>query len=344
MKRYALEELRSSRIQYDKKPPRLLFLTIFITLIGIIGIIVLSCFTYKTEVIRSSGILSSDNKTYVMSKTQGEIKEVYKKSGDYVSKGELLFEIDDNQVDSQIIMVESKANLIKEYVDKYENMISFLNSIDLSEEIINPYNDNNELDSIIAEIKNKNTNDEKKELIDSYVNQLKQTLFQYNYEYLGYKGQIDGYNKIKKDYKVYASSDGYLTYATDLKKGMVIGNDNLGTISDSLTKENSIVEVYVDASNKAYLKENMDVEMVVGGLSQTKYGALKGKVISVSNDSIVNENNVLYKIQIKPSNIILKQKNKEVELKNGMVVESRIKYEKTTWMNWCLKRIGIIDR
>ena len=164
MKRYALEELRSSRIQYDKKPPRLLFLTIFITLIGIIGIIVLSCFTYKTEVIRSSGILSSDNKTYVMSKTQGEIKEVYKKSGDYVSKGELLFEIDDNQVDSQIIMVESKANLIKEYVDKYENMISFLNSIDLSEEIINPYNDNNELDSIIAEIKNKNTNDENDEI------------------------------------------------------------------------------------------------------------------------------------------------------------------------------------
>lgn len=125
---------------------------------------------------------------------------------------------------------------------------------------------------------------------------------------------------------------------------MVIGNDSLGTISDTLTKDNSIVEVYVDASNKAYLKEDMDVEMVVGGLSQTKYGTLKGKVISISNDSIVNENNILYKIQIKPSNITLKQKNNEVELKNGMVVESRIKYEKTTWMNWCLKMIGMIDR
>lgn len=344
MKRYTLEELRSSRIQYDKKPPRLLFLTIFITLIGIVGIIVLSCFTYKTEVIRASGILSSDNKTYVMSKTQGEIKEVYKNSGDYVSKGELLFEIDDNQVNSQIIMIESKANLIKEYVDKYDSMISYLNHIDLSNDISNLHSDDNELNSMINEIKGKDTLEEKQELISSYVNQLKQTLFQYNYEYLGYKGQIDGYNVLKKDYKIYANSDGYLTYTIDLKKGMVIGNDSLGTISDTLTKENSIVEVYVDASNKAFLKEDMDVEMVVGGLSQTKYGTLKGKVIAVSNDSIVNENNILYKIQIKPSNITLKQKNNEVELKNGMVVESRIKYEKATWMNWCLKRIGVIDR
>lgn len=344
MKRYTLEELRSSRIQYDKKPPRLLFLTIFITLIGIVGIIVLSCFTYKTEVIRASGVLSSDNKTYIMSKTQGEIKEVYKNSGDYVSKGDLLFEINDNQVNSQIVMVEAKAFLIKEYVDKYEDMVSFLISIDPNKELINPDVQNKELDDIVKEIKNKDTIDEKKELIESYISQLRQTLFQYNYEYLGYKGQIDGYNEIKKDYKVYANCDGYITYTNELKTGMVIGNDSLGTISDTLTKDNSIVEVYVDASNKAYLKEDMDVEMVVGGLSQTKYGTLKGKVISISNDSIVNENNILYKIQIKPSNITLKQKNNEVELKNGMVVESRIKYEKTTWMNWCLKMIGMIDR
>lgn len=162
MKRYTLEELRSSRIQYDKKPPRLLFLTIFITLIGIVGIIVLSCFTYKTEVIRASGVLSSDNKTYIMSKTQGEIKEVYKNSGDYVSKGDLLFEINDNQVNSQIVMVEAKAFLIKEYVDKYEDMVSFLISIDPNKELINPDVQNKELDDIVKEIKNKDTIDEKK--------------------------------------------------------------------------------------------------------------------------------------------------------------------------------------
>ena len=74
MRVYTLEDLKSSKIQYDKNPPRFIYYIVFTVFIGLLSIIILSCFTHKTEVVRASGILSSDNKTYIMSKKQGEIE------------------------------------------------------------------------------------------------------------------------------------------------------------------------------------------------------------------------------------------------------------------------------
>ena len=88
----------------------------------------------------------------------------------------------------------------------------------------------------------------------------------------------------------------------------------------------------------------MEVEMIVNGLSQSTYGTLKGNVLSTSNDSIQSEDKVFYKVSIKPTDIVLKNKDKETSLSNGMVVEARIKYESITWMKWVLKKIGILDR
>lgn len=53
---------------------------------------------------------------------------------------------------------------------------------------------------------------------------------------------------------------------------------------------------------------------------------------------------MFYKVSIKPENILLKNKDKEISLSNGMFVEARIKYESITWIKWVLKKIGIIDR
>lgn len=347
MKEYSLLDLKSSRLQYDKNPPKLLIWVIFTLFIGIIAIIVISCFTYKTEVVRATGILSSENKTYISSKKQGEIKEVYKNSGDYVNKGDLLFEINDIEIQMQEIAIESKTNLIKEYVEGYELIIDSLKNITDYSSISNPFNDvkfKKEFDNIISQIEKEETEENKKNMIESYQSQYENQVFQYKYEYLGLSSQLEAYEGMKDEYKVYANESGYINYSTNLKSGMVISNDILGTISDEITKDNSIVEVYVDTANISFLKENMDVEMIVSGLSQTTYGALKGKVKNISTDSITSEDKVFYKVEIKPDDIVLKNKNKTIDLSNGVVVETRIKYESITWMNWVLKKMGIIDR
>ena len=344
MRVYTLEDLKSSKIQYDKNPPRFIYYIVFTVFIGLLSIIILSCFTHKTEVVRASGILSSDNKSYIMSKKQGEIETIYKSSGEYVEKGEVLFEINDNEIESQIYAYQGKSDLLYVYVSAYQTIIDSLEGINLDSEIINPFEEGQfykEYQSIIKAI---NDSSSKEETIDSYISQYESQLFQYNYEYIGLKSQIEAYEKIKEEYKVIAETSGYVNYTSELKPGIVIDSSVIGTISDEISEDNAIVDVYVDTSAKSFIDVDMKVEMVVSGLSQSTYGTLKGKVTYISNDSISSDDKVFYKVSIKPDNITLKNKNKETILSNGMVVEARIKYESITWMKWMLKKIGIIDR
>ena len=348
MKEYNLEELKSSRIQYDKNPPKLVIWVVFIVLIGLITIIVLANFTYKTEVVRATGILASDDKTYIMAVKQGKIENVYKKSGDYVEEGDILFDLDDTELNSQILSLTGKEEMLSDYCKGYKLLLDSLKNINFDEELNNPFKNGEkfylEYQNIIKGLNDVSSLEEKKETLNSYIMQYENQCFQYDYEYSGIKSQLDAYENLKSEYIICANASGYINYNNELQSGMVISNNVIGTISNIITKENCVVELYIDSSHKAFIKENMEVEMAVSGLSQSAYGILKGKVLTVSNDSIQTEKEILYRILVKTDDVILKNKDKEFELSNGSVVEARIKYESITWMKWFLKKIGIIDR
>lgn len=66
----------------------------------------------------------------------------------------------------------------------------------------------------------------------------------------------------------------------------------------------------------------------MAGLSQSEYGTLKGKVISISEDILTdNNNNVLYKISINPNSVVLENNGNKIQLTNGELGEVRIKYD-----------------
>ncbi|MBQ9899779.1 MAG: HlyD family efflux transporter periplasmic adaptor subunit [Acholeplasmatales bacterium] len=282
-----------------------------------------------------------------MSKSQGEIKKIYKNSGDYVNQGDLLFELNDNQVTAQIMTCEAKMNLVKEYYDNFKIVVDSLYNVKLNDELINPFEEGRfyiEYDEIIKNIQDADTSNERDEALNGYISQYENSLFQYKYEYVGLEAQVNAYKKLLDDYKVFATESGYINYFSNIKCGIMVGTDAIGTISERLTESNAMIDLYVDATNMPFLKENMNVEMTVSGLPQSTYGLLRGKIIKISNDSVVNDNNIFYIISVKPDDITLTNKNKSIVLKNGMVVEARIKYESITWMKWILKKIGILDR
>jgi len=124
---------------------------------------------------------------------------------------------------------------------------------------------------------------------------------------------------------------------------MVIGNDVIGSISDEINLKNSIVEVFVSVSNRSFIKEDDNVEMLVYGLNQADFGLIKGKIINISHDSIMAEKEVFYKIYIKPETITLNKKENKIKITKGQYGDVRIKYNKTTWLNWTLNKIGIIS-
>lgn len=127
--------------------------------------------------------------------------------------------------------------------------------------------------------------------------------------------------------------------------GMVI---QAGTLIGSIVQENDdlIIELNLSSAERAKVKVNDDVEMVVAGLNQSEYGIIKGKVLSIAEDAIIDEkkesNNIYFKVQIKPKEQFLKDSNNnKVNLSLGMLTEIRIKYEKITYLKYALEQIGI---
>lgn len=87
-----------------------------------------------------------------------------------------------------------------------------------------------------------------------------------------------------------------------------------------------------------------EVAIAVGGLNQTEYGTIKGKVVSIDEDATIdNENgNVYFKVKIQPKKTYLvDKKGEKVNLTVGMITETRVKYEKITYMKYFLEQIGI---
>lgn len=141
MKTYRLNDLKDSKILYDKNPPKFILYIFLIVLVSIILIITYTNFTYKTEVVRTSGILSAENKSNIQSPVGGKITNIYKENGEYVSKGDILFELDNIDTYASIVMLEAKEVLMQRYVSNYNQMINILVEFDVNDisNINNPF-------------------------------------------------------------------------------------------------------------------------------------------------------------------------------------------------------------
>ncbi|CCV63659.1 conserved hypothetical protein [Alteracholeplasma palmae J233] len=343
-------------IQYNKKVPNFLFwiLTVIVTLVTFI--LILAHFTYKEEVIRSTGMISTTGKTHIMSLTGGEIKEVHKPNGSYVEKGEVILSLNTISVDVQIKALNEKLEYMTKEVDGFDSFIKALENFDLEDidKNKNPF-EKGELyltyETFLESIRNSTEDKPQEELkkerqtmINQYLSQYYSQKKQYQYELVGLKGQKEAYELSLTTYQIVAQEKGYINYQVNLTKGMVVGNDSLGTISERVENANSRVEGYISAQYRSFIKEEDLVEMVIAGLPQSDYGMIRGTIESISTDSIVNEDQVLYKIIVKPEKLELSKRNSKVALTSGQVSEMRIKYHKTTWLNWGLEKLGIINK
>ena len=100
----------------------------------------------------------------------------------------------------------------------------------------------------------------------------------------------------------------------------------------------------LSSSDRPRIHEGDEVSLVIGGLNQAEYGTVPGKVISIDEDATLdNENgNVYFKVKVKPDVTYLEDsKGERVNLTIGMVTETRVKYEKITYMKYFLELIGV---
>lgn len=148
-------------------------------------------------------------------------------------------------------------------------------------------------------------------------------------------------------FDIKAKSDGIVHLNIPINKGMTIqAGTQIGSIL-SENKEDIIIDTFVSSNDRTKINEKDEVDIVVDGLMQTKYGFLEGNVEEIETDSILdNESkNIFFRIKVASKKTTLKDKSgNKVDLKPGMTTEVRIKYDESTWMEWLLEQINVIIR
>lgn len=127
MKYYTKEELKNSRVFFDKTPPK--FMNYFIVFIStcLILFIVSTKFIQRNSIINAFGTVTYSNAVYLSVNETGSINKVYKKEGDAVKKGDKILSIgnDKNSIEIEILNPQIKS-LEKKLIslEKYEKSLN----------------------------------------------------------------------------------------------------------------------------------------------------------------------------------------------------------------------------
>lgn len=367
LKVYSLHEITDSRVLYDKNPPKFMVLIILIVLSLIVGFLVWADVSIKTYVVKAQGIVTADNKTNIMTNITGQLSSVNVKEGQKVKAGDVLFTI--NPSDSNLQLEQANAEL------KYDNeRIALLTRAEKdAAKGTNSFNKNNpnELEfynrlqdnyakegEYTVDAKALKAQGYTDDMIKQQQDQAKTKLNELHYDTIlsfttekdqdeadkaKVEGQIDALKSSLSSYKITAETSGIVHLVAPLTTGTVIQQGNsLGSISD--TSKGIIIETLLQSSDRPMVSVGDDVSIAVLGLNQEEYGTIKGKVVSIDQDADIDsqKGTVYFNLKVKPEKTFLKdRKGQKVNLALGMTTETRVDYDKITYMKYFLEQIGI---
>lgn len=367
MKIYNLNELTDSKVQYDKRPPALMYYVVLIVMILIIGALVWASKSVKTYMVKGQGIIMTENKSHIMAKNAGEIKEVFIEEGKEVKSGDKLFTTNDleaelqlDQIVAQIEKYTKRIELLSRAEENAKNGTNyFSNSDEVESEFYNRLNaEYIARKAFQVDVENLKKQNYSQEQINEYIktqkNKKDEHYFktiseftkekkQYDLELSKLISQKEALEKSQEQYVVIAHRDGIVHLNTPLTVGMVLqGGSLVGTILNK--EEELIIETMMESTERPRIHTNDDVSLAIAGLNQAEYGTIPGKVISIDEDVTIDnqKGNIYFKVKVKPDKTYLEDKKGErVNLTIGMITETRVKYEKITYMKYFIELLGI---
>ncbi len=368
-----MEQLRDSRLLFERKLPAFGYMILLIIFVFVIGIVIWSINAHKPYVIISQGTVTNSSSSYVMPAYTGEIEHCDMKEGMVVQQGDVLFTIkstDFNLQEEQLIVskdayekqVEQLRLLVKSIKDNqnyfdssepedelyystfeaYQSQIS-QNIFDASTYQAYGYTEE-QIESELVK------NQEKRaEIYYSAIQSAENSIKDAQLQIASIDAQLAAVGSGQSEYSVKAPCNGILHLMADYKAGMVV---QTGSAVAIITPENSeiIVEAYVSTADMARMEEGNTVQMAVDGLIQSVYGNITGTVISIDSNltSLEGENgqsNSVFKIKVKPeADYLVSKSGKKVNLANGMTVATRITYDEVTYFDYVLEKLGLLVR
>ena len=119
----SLDEIRESRLLFDKNPPAFGYILITVVAVFLIVAVVWSIKTPKVYTIQAQGTVTNDESNYVMCSYTGEILDSNMEEGALVEAGDVLFTIKSTDYDLQQTQLEDNRKSYEEQISQYSLLI-----------------------------------------------------------------------------------------------------------------------------------------------------------------------------------------------------------------------------
>lgn len=364
-----LESLKDSRILFDKQPPAFGYFLIIIMVIFLCLAFWWSIRTPKVYIIQAQGTVTDEDANYVMCTYTGEIDFCNMEEGMLVEKGDILFTVKSTDYDLQeeqllenrkayekqisqnellVKSIKDDTNYFDEadpedslYYSTFETYKSKVaqSSLDTSTYIQYGYEDE-QIESEL--IKNQGKIDE---IYFSAIQAAESTIEQAGQQIASIDAQLAAISSGQEAYTVKATASGVLHLLGNYKSGMVVQTTStVATITP--VNSNQIIEAYVSTADMARMSEGDSVQIVIDGLSQSVYGAITGSIKRIDTNANIQEGKdgsqtQVFKVLITmDSDYLVSKSGDKVDITNGMTAMARIQYDKITYFNYFLEKLG----
>ncbi len=364
-----IDELRDSRIMYEKEIPKFGYIFILILFMMIILILFWSRKTPKKYEILANGTVTNESTNYVMCTYTGEIENCNLQEGELVEKGDILLSIKSTDYDLQEEQLLINRDAFETKIDKYRQLVQ---SIKNDENLFDASNPEDSLYFSIYEgyksLVNQNMIDTSiyanygytDEQIEAELEKNQGKLSQIYYDAISnaesaikeaelsiasIDAQLSALQSGKNEYVVRATETGMVHLLSDIKKGMMVQTTMpVATI----TPQNSeiILDAFVSTADMARIHEEDEAQITIDGLIQNVYGSISGKISRIDSDVSTKEDRTGttygFKIRISmDADYLISTKGEKIDIKNGMTGVARITYDKITYFDYALEKMGI---
>ena len=364
-----MEQLRDSRLLFDKKIPAFGYFLILIITAFLAGAVIWSIKTPKIYMITAYGTVTSSDANYVMSGYTGEIGECNMREGMLVEEGDILFTIKSTEYNLQQKQLEENRATYEKKVEQYQRLVDSIkddtNYFDASNPEDNLYYSTFEAYKSQIAQNELNTNTYKAygytdeqiaselernqgkidEIYYSALQSAESAIWDANTQIEGIDAQLMAISSGQAEYVVRATASGTLHLLAEYKAGMVVqATASVATI----TPENArtLIEAYVSTADMARMHEGDTVQIAIDGLSESIYGNITGTVTQIDSNLTVQEgsdgnSNQVFRVKIVPDvTYLVNRSGDKVDLANGMTAQARIQYDKETYWNYMLEKLG----
>ncbi|MBQ3558882.1 MAG: HlyD family efflux transporter periplasmic adaptor subunit [Agathobacter sp.] len=366
---HTLEQLKDSRFLFDKQIPAFGYMLIVIVAVFLGGAVVWSMNTPKVYTIQAQGTVTNTDASYVMCTYTGEIETSYMEEGKLVEAGDTLFTIKSTDYNLQKVQLEDSRLAYEKKISQYQKLVksikdnvNYFDSANPDDELyfstFETYKakvEQSVLDTSMYEIYGYSEEQIEAELVKnqgkiseiyySTLQSAESAIQEAQLQIVSIDAQLSAISSGQEAYVVKASTSGILHKLADYKPGMVVQTT---TTVATITPENGerVIEAYVSTADMARMHEGDEVQIVVDGLSQSVYGTIVGTVRQIDSNVTTQQGQDGATMQVfrvlidMDTDYMISQTGDKVDVVNGMTVVARVQYNKVTYFNYVLEKLG----